>query len=64
MGLIVLLAFAADLGLGSTPSLGNPRSNNDLNTELNNVARNTDDTAKARALVKAGADLRSTNGPE
>ena len=33
-----------------------------LNTELNNVARNTDDTAKARALVAAGADLSSTNG--
>ena len=53
----------ADLDLGSTPSHGNPRSTNDLNSELNNVARNTDDTAKARALVKAGADLRSTNGP-
>ena len=47
----------------NTPSHGNPRSTNDLNSELNNVARNTDDTAKARALVKAGADLRSTNGP-
>jgi ankyrin repeat protein len=35
----------------------------DINTELNNVARNTDDTAKARALVAAGADLASTNGP-
>ena len=53
----------ADLDLGSTPSHGNPRSTNDLNSELNNVARNTDDTARARALVKAGADLRSTNGP-
>jgi len=46
-----------------TPSHGNPPSTNDLNTELNNVARNTDDTAKARALVDRGADLSSTNGP-
>merc|ERR1719399_939738 len=51
------------LHLGSTPSHGNPRSTSALNTELNNVARNTNDTAKARALVAAGADLRSTNGP-
>jgi len=50
------------LHLGSTPSHGNPASNSELNTELNNVARNSDDTAKARALVAAGADLASTNG--
>ena len=49
--------------LGSTPSHGNPASTNALNTELNNVARNTNDTAKARALVAQGADLSSTNGP-
>merc|ERR1719163_2478238 len=48
---------------GSTPSHGNPPSTNALNTELNNVARNTDDTAKARALVARGSDLASTNGP-
>merc|ERR1719316_618387 len=52
-----------DLHLGATPSHGNPASNNALNTELNNVARNTDDTEKARRLVAAGADLSSTNGP-
>jgi len=46
-----------------TPSHGNPASTNALNTELNNVARNTNDTAKARALVAQGADLSSTNGP-
>jgi len=46
-----------------TPSHGNPASTNDLNTELNNVARNTDDTNKARTLVAQGADLSSTNGP-
>ena len=46
-----------------TPSHGNPASTSALNTELNNVARNTNDTAKARALVAAGADLSSTNGP-
>merc|ERR1712138_105949 len=46
-----------------TPSHGNPASTSALNTELNNVARNTNDTAKARALVTAGADLSSTNGP-
>ena len=51
------------LNLGSTPSHGNPPSTSALNTELNNVARNTDDTAKARALVAAGAQLDSTNGP-
>merc|ERR1719284_1512865 len=45
--------------LGATPSHGNPAST----TELNNVARNTNDTAKARALVEQGADLSSTNGP-
>ena len=53
----------ADLKLGSTPSHGSPPSNGALNTELNNVARNTNDTARARALVEAGADLSSTNGP-
>jgi len=53
-----------NLRLGSTPSHGNPRSTSELNTELNNVARNTDDTGRARALVAAGADLRSTNGPD
>merc|ERR1712136_206425 len=52
-----------DLKLGTTPSHGSPPSNNPLNTELNNVARNTDDTARARKLVAAGADLSSTNGP-
>jgi len=52
-----------DLRLGTTPSHGNPQSTNALNTELNNVARNTDDTARARSLVAAGADLNSTNGP-
>ena len=57
------VAAAADLGLGSTSSHGNPPSTSALNTELNNVARNTNDTAKARALVAAGADLSSTNGP-
>ena len=53
-----------ELKLGSAPSRGNPRSTSALNTELNNVhvARNTNDTAKARALVAAGADLASTNG--
>ncbi|GMI05168.1 hypothetical protein TrVE_jg12415 [Triparma verrucosa] len=35
-----------------------------INAELNDVARNTDDTNRARALVAAGADLSSTNGPE
>ena len=33
-----------------------------LNNELNNVARNTDDTHRARDLVDQGADLSSTNG--
>ena len=47
----------------ATPSHGNPASTNAINTELNNVARNTNDTAKARALVAQGADLSSTNGP-
>ena len=54
---------AASAATSPTPSHGNPASNNALNTELNNVARNTDDTAKARALVAEGADLSSTNGP-
>jgi len=53
---------SAALSLGSTPSHGNPASSSALNTELNNVARNTDDTATARALVASGADLASTNG--
>ena len=52
-----------DLRLGSTPSHGSPASNNALNTELNNVARNTNDTGRARDLVAAGAQLSSTNGP-
>lgn len=52
-----------NLGLGSTPSHGNPASTTSLNTELNNVARNIGDTEKAKLLVAAGADLRSTNGP-
>merc|ERR550514_1404658 len=55
---------ADGLNLGTTASHGNPKSNSALNTELNNVARNTNDTAKARALVQAGADLSSTNGPD
>ena len=46
---------------GATPSHGNPASTNALNTELNNVARNTDDTNKARRLVAEGADLALTN---
>lgn len=57
-----VMKAAADK-LGSTPSHGNPKSNSELNSELNNVARNTDDCAKARRLVAAGADLSSTNGP-
>merc|ERR1719181_2163717 len=52
-----------DLSLGATPSHGNPQSTNALNTELDNVARNTNDTEKARQLVTMGADLSSTNGP-
>jgi len=55
-------AVPAMLDLGTTPSHGNPASSSRLNTQLNNVARNTNDTAKARALVAAGADLTSTNG--
>ena len=54
---------ASNVSLGSTPSHGNPKSTTALNTELNNVARNTNDTAMARALVAKGADLASTNGP-
>ena len=50
--------------LGATPSGGNPASTSALNTELNNVARNTDDCSKARDLVAAGADLSSTNGQD
>lgn len=53
---------SAEMHHGKTPSHGNPASTNALNTELNNVARNTDDTAEARRLVAAGADLSSTNG--
>jgi len=34
------------------------------NEELNSTARNTNDVAKIRGLVKQGADLLSTNGPE
>lgn len=52
-----------DLQLGTTPSHGNPKSTSALNSELNNVARNTNDTKRARSLVAAGADLSSTNGP-
>ena len=33
-----------------------------LNHELNHIARNTDDTHRARDLVDQGADLSSTNG--
>lgn len=33
-----------------------------LNNELNDVARNTDETHRARDLVDQGADLSSTNG--
>ena len=40
------LAQPADVKLGATPSHGNPASNSALNTELNNVARNTNDTNK------------------
>jgi len=54
---------SSELRLGSTPSHGNPSSTSALNTELNNVARNTNNTQKARALVEAGASLSSTNGP-
>ena len=46
-----------------TPSHGNPASSNSLNTELNNIARNTNNCDRARALVSAGAELSSTNGP-
>ena len=64
VGRVVMPATEHDalLSLGSTPSHGNPASTTALNTELNNVARNTDDTSKARELVAAGADLSSTNG--
>lgn len=58
------LAQPADVKLGATPSHGNPASNSALNTELNSVARNTNDTNKARRLVASGADLSSTNGPQ
>merc|ERR1712127_839847 len=47
-----------------TPSEGNPPSNTDLNTELNNVARNTNDIERATMLVVEGAELDSINGPE
>ena len=46
------------------PSHGNPDSTTELNTELNNVARNSDDVAKMHALIATGADITSTNGPE
>ena len=42
--------------------MGQTGSTNALNRELNHVARNTNDTGRARRLVAAGADLRSTNG--
>merc|ERR1719267_449231 len=58
-----LFSNKRSIKLGATPSHGNPASTNTLNTELNNVARNTNDTALARALVEQGADLSSTNGP-
>lgn len=61
-GVGVVVEDISPLSLGTTPSRGNPSSTSALNTELNNVARNTDDTMKARALVAAGADLSSTNG--
>ena len=44
--------FRYALALGGTPSFGSPPSNSALNTELNNVARNSDNIAKARALVR------------
>ena len=53
-----------EIKLGSTPSHGNPASTSKLNTELNNVARNTNDTDRARKLVEMRADLSSTNGPQ
>ena len=37
------------------------KETNELNTELYNLARDTDDTAKAAALVAAGADLSYVN---
>lgn len=45
-----------------TPSKGNPPSTNDLNTELNNVARNTDNVSRALWLIEQGADIKSYNG--
>ena len=53
-----------DLLSERTPSHGNPDSTNELNTELNNVARNSDNVAKLRALIAVGADITSHNGPE
>lgn len=42
---------------------GASRGNSNPNAELNNIARNTNNCDRARALVSAGADLSSTNGP-
>eukprot|EP00927_Polykrikos_kofoidii_P053863 TRINITY_DN4839_c0_g1_i1.p1 TRINITY_DN4839_c0_g1~~TRINITY_DN4839_c0_g1_i1.p1 ORF type:complete len:755 (+),score=127.75 TRINITY_DN4839_c0_g1_i1:101-2266(+) len=36
----------------------------ELNSELNYLARNTDDTDRVRALVQQGADISSTNGKQ
>jgi hypothetical protein len=58
------IPVAAAAGATATPSHGNPASSSALNSELNNVARNTDDTHKARTLVASGAELSSTNGPQ
>ena len=38
----------------ATPSHGNPAGSSALNAELNNLARDTDDAAKARTLVASG----------
>ena len=50
----------------STPSPGEvrrcPPLNPSLNGELNDCARNTNDTGRLRDLVARGADLTSTNG--
>merc|ERR1719171_835584 len=46
----------------ATPAAGSPPSTDPLSTELNHVARNTDNTARAESLVAVGADLASTNG--
>ena len=44
------------------PRTARPGGAAHLNNELNDVARNTDDTHRARDLVDQGADLSSTNG--